>query len=258
MSILDRLVREAAAQTEERRARVPEAELRRIVAALPPTRDLAAALMRAGFAVIAEMKARSPSGGVLCAEYSPARLAATYAAGGAAAISVLAQEASFGGRPEHLAEARAAVDLPILRKDFVTDEYQVLEARAFGADAVLLIAAVLSPARLFDLLEFARALDLQALVEVHDGEEVEAARAAGARVIGVNHRDLRTLAVDIGLTAQLRRLIPDDTIMVAESGIAGREDAHRLREAGADAILVGEALLRSSDPAAKVRELATA
>jgi indole-3-glycerol phosphate synthase len=163
--------------------------------------------------------------------------------------------ASFGGRPEHIQAARYATELPILRKDFVTDPYEVGEARASGADAVLLIVAALAPERLAELLRVARSRGIAALVEVHDESEVEAAVEAGAQVIGVNNRDLRTFDVDLGLTERLRRVIPDDLVLVSESGIHTQEDARRMREAGADAILVGEVLMRAADPAATIKEL---
>jgi indole-3-glycerol phosphate synthase len=254
--LLARLLREAEAETAARRARVSSAELERRAAAAAPPLDFARALRGDRLAVIAEMKARTPLLGPLSADFSPARLARLYEAGGAAALSVLCQETSFGGRPEHLAEARRASRLPAMRKDFVTDEYQVLEARALGADAVLLIVAALSESRLRELLALARELGMEALVEVHDEAEADRALAAGALVVGVNHRDLATFSVDTGLTARLRPLVPPDRVLVAESGIRGGEDARRMREAGADAVLVGEALMRSGDPGALLRELA--
>ena len=194
--------------------------------------------------------------GCLSTDYVPARLAATYSAAGAAALSVLCQETSFGGRPEHLAEARAVTQLPVLRKDFVVDEYQVFEARAYGADAILLIAAASTPERLGELLSLVRRTGMEALVEVHDESEMEAAVTAGATVVGVNNRDLRTFEVDLGLSRRLRPLLGADLVFVAESGIHTAEDARGLRAAGVDAILVGEALMRSPDPGAKLRELA--
>jgi indole-3-glycerol phosphate synthase len=216
---------------------------------------LVPALRGGRLAVIAEMKARTPIMGVLAEAYSPARLARLYTEGGAAAISVLTQEASFGGCLEHLAEVRAETGLPILRKDFVVDEYQLLEARAEGADAVLLIVAVLGAERLAALLAAAWALGLEALVETHDEPEVMIAVEAGARVIGINHRDLRSFEVDLSLTRRLRPLVPADRVLVAESGISGPEAAARVRAAGADAILVGETLMRSGSPAHRIREL---
>jgi len=253
--LLLRLVAEARAEVEARRQAVSTAELARLAAARAPARDLRAALRSDRLTVIAEMKARTPLMGRLSDDYSPARLAALYAAAGAAALSVLCQETSFGGRPEHLSEARAAADLPIMRKDFTVDERQVLEARAYGADAVLLIVAALDTARLRRLLALTRELGMEALVEIHTEAEAEAALEAGAAVVGVNHRDLATFQVDVGLTERLRPLVPAEVLFVAESGIHTAADALRMRRAGADAILVGEALMRAADPAAKLREL---
>jgi indole-3-glycerol phosphate synthase len=254
--LLARLIGEARAEVETRRAAMPVAALERLAAALPPPRDLRAALRGPGLAVIAEMKARTPIMGRLSEDYAPGRLAALYTEAGAAALSVLCQETSFGGRPEHLAEARAVTGLPVLRKDFVVDEHQVLEARAYGADGVLLIVAALEPDRLRELLALTRSLGMEALIEAHAEVEVGSALEAGARIVGVNHRDLATFQVDVGLTERLRPLVPDSVVYVAESGIHSRADAVRMREAGADAVLVGEALMRAADPAVKLRELA--
>jgi indole-3-glycerol phosphate synthase len=257
-TILHRLLGETRAEIAARRAQVPEPEVAARAASAPPPRDFGEALRSPRLAVIAEMKASSPSAGRLVAGvYDPAALARQYAAGGASALSVLCQETSFGGAPEHLAIARDACRLPVLRKDFIVDEYQVIEARAYGADAVLLIVAALSRRRLADLLGVTRSQRMAAIVEVHDETEVAAALAAGANIIGVNHRDLRTLALDLGLTARLRASIPEEVTVVAESGIADRATARRLREAGADAVLVGEALLRAPDPAALIAEMAS-
>jgi indole-3-glycerol phosphate synthase len=204
------------------------------------------------------MKSRTPSAGSLRdgAEYQPARLARAYEAGGAAALSVICQATSFGGRPEHLAEARQVSGLPIVRKDFVSDEYQVAEARALGADSVLLIVGAVPAARLTELVAYARRLGMEPLVEIHEPAHVQDALTLEARVIGVNHRDLDTFEVDTGLTGRLRPLIPPAVVLVAESGIRDAAGARALREAGADAVLVGEALMRATDPAALIRELA--
>ncbi|GEB51015.1 indole-3-glycerol phosphate synthase TrpC [Streptomyces cacaoi] len=253
--ILRTLVAQAEAQTARRRAERPEAELEARAAAAPPPRDLFAALRAPGLSVIAEMKPRSPSKGPLTDDYRPAERARAYAAGGAAALSVLTHEEGFGGRPEHLAVARSAAPLPVLRKDFVVDEYQVLEARALGADALLLIVAALDPQRLAELLKYAEELGMQALVEVHDAEETEAALAAGAAVVGVNHRDLRDFSLDRTLSARLRGRVDGDRVLVGESGIGSGEDARALEAAGIDAVLVGELLMRSADPAATIEEL---
>jgi indole-3-glycerol phosphate synthase len=248
------LVLEARQDLQRRRHLMDSDRFEQAVAAYAP-KDFLGALRRPTLAVIAEMKQRTPSMGVLAEEYDPADLAHAYADGGAAAISVLTHMAGFGGRVEHLRIVRAATELPILRKDFVSDPYEIAEARACGADAVLLIVAALEPAQLKDLLATARSRGVAALVEVHDEAETEAAVEAGAKAVGVNHRDLRTFEVDLGLTERLRKLVPREVVLVAESGIRGPEDARRMRDAGADAILVGELLMRSHDPAARIREL---
>ena len=252
--LLDRLVLEARQDLQRRRHLLDSDQFELAVAAYQP-KDFLGALRRPGLAVIAEMKQRTPSMGVLTPHYQPADLAHAYAEGGAAAISVLTHMASFGGRPEHLRTVRGATVLPILRKDFITDGYEVAEARACGADAVLLIVAALDRQQLSDLIEVTRSHGLAALVEVHDEAETDAALAAGARAIGVNHRDLRTFSVDLALTERLRKRVPASVIVVAESGIHGPDDARRMRDSGADAILVGELLMRSQDPAAEIREL---
>ena len=256
LDLLGRLVLEARQDLQRRRYLTDSDRFEQAVAAYTP-KDFLGALRRPHLAVIAEMKQRTPSMGVLADDYRPADLAHAYADGGAAAISVLTHMAGFGGRVEHIRAVRAATALPILRKDFVTDPYEVAEARACGADAVLLIVAALEPAQLKDLLAVARGRGVAALVEVHDEAQTAAALEAGAKAVGVNHRDLRTLEVDLGLTERMRRLVPREVVLVAESGIHGPEDARRMREAGADAILVGELLMRSPDPAAEVRALAS-
>ncbi|HEV2249191.1 MAG TPA: indole-3-glycerol phosphate synthase TrpC [Candidatus Limnocylindria bacterium] len=254
---MGRLVLEARQDLQRRRYLVGSDRFELAVAAYQP-RDFIAALRRPGLAVIAEMKQRTPSMGVLAEDYRPADLAHEYMEGGAAAISVLTHMAGFGGRIEHIRAVRAATDLPILRKDFVTDPYEVAEARACGADAVLLIVAALEPVQLGELLALTRSRGIAGLVEVHDERETAVALEAGARAIGVNHRDLRTFSVDLGLTERLRGLVPQDVVLVAESGIHSVEDARRMREAGADAILVGELLMRSDDPAARIMEMSAA
>ena len=253
--LLRRLVLDAQMDLQRRRFLLGSDQLELAVAAYTP-KDFIGALRKPNLAVIAEMKQRTPSMGVLSQEYRPADLAHAYADGGAAAISVLTHMAGFGGRVEHIRMARAATQLPILRKDFVTDPYEIAESRACGADAVLLIVAALERAQLKDLIALTRSRGIAALVEVHDQAETEAAVEAGAQVIGINHRDLKTFSVDLGLTERLRKLVPKEVVLVAESGIHTAADARRMREAGADAILVGEALMRAGDPAAQIRELA--
>jgi indole-3-glycerol phosphate synthase len=206
-------------------------------------------------AVIAEIKRRSPSKGDLAPGLAPDVQAKAYQAGGAACLSVLTDAEFFGGSPEDLMAARAATDLPALRKDFTLGPADVCDARLMGADAVLLIAAALFPALLAELAALARHLGLDALVEVHDEAEVEVALAAGATLIGVNQRDLVTFEVDTGRAVRVARTIPDGVIKVAESGIGGADDARRLADAGYHAVLVGEALVRALDPAGAVAAL---
>ena len=252
--LLSRLVLEARQDLQRRRHLMGSDQLELAVAAYTP-KDFIGALRKPGLAVIAEMKQRTPSMGVLAEEYRPADIAHAYAEGGAAAISVLTHMAGFGGRIDHVRAVRAATQLPILRKDFVTDPFEVAEARACGADAVLLIVGALVATQLKDLVALTKSRGIAALVEVHDEAETAAALEAGALAIGVNHRDLRTFNVDLALTERLRKLVPKEVALVAESGIHSAADARRMREAGADAILVGELLMRAADPAAQIREL---
>jgi indole-3-glycerol phosphate synthase len=205
--------------------------------------------------IIAECKRRSPSRGILRHQYAPAEHAKAYAAAGAAAISVLTEPTFFDGAPEHLADVRAAVNVPLLRKDFIVTEYQVHEAAALGADAVLLIAGALADAPLRRLHGLATALGLAALVEVHDEDELDRGLAAGARLIGVNSRNLRTLLVDLGVVERIAEAIPDDVIAVAESGIRSGDDLRRFTTLGYDAFLVGERLITQPDPGAALRAL---
>ena len=207
--------------------------------------------------IIAECKRRSPSRGILRADYEPAAHARAYEAGGAAAISVLTEPTFFDGSLDHLAAVRAAVTIPVLRKDFVVTDYQVHEAASRGADAVLLIVSALSPSDLARLLGVARSLSLSALVEVHDAAEIRVAVDAGADVIGVNSRNLRTLAVDMDILDQAARHLPPSVVAVAESGIRSGDDLRRLAAAGYHAFLVGERLIAEADPGAALEALRT-
>lgn len=220
-----------------------------------PVRDFAGALAAPGLSVIAEVKRRSPSKGALDPDLVAGVLAKRYDAGGAAALSVLTDEDHFGGSAADLVEARSAVDLPVLRKDFTVDPRDVAEARFLGADACLLIVAALDDAELRDLHALATELGLAALVEAHDEVEVERALAAGARIVGVNQRDLVTFEVDTDRAVRVAASIPAGVVKVAESGIRSPEDAARLHEAGYDAVLVGEHLVTSGDATRAVREL---
>ena len=222
---------------------------------LPPPRDFAAALRAPGLSCIAEVKRRSPSKGDLDPDLVPELVAKEYVAGGAACLSVLTDVEFFGGSVADLVAARHASGLPVLRKDFTVSEVDVVDARLMGADAVLLIAAALDDDELARFQARADALDLAALVEVHDGEELDRALAAGARLVGVNQRDLRTFQVDHERACDLAAHIPADVIAVAESGIRDGDDARRLAEAGYDAILVGETLVRAGDRSGALRTL---
>ncbi len=254
--ILDDILARTRAELAARRLRHPLQALEAAAAGRTPARSLAEALRRPGrVACIAEFKRRSPSAGWIAEAAVPSKVAPLYAAGGAAALSVLTDGPFFGGSLEDLGAARAACPLPVLRKDFIVDPYQVTEARAAGADAILLIVAALTDAGLSDLLGAASALGMDALVEAHDREEVARAVAIGAHLVGINNRDLRTFTVDRDLAARLRSSVPSDRIVVAESGIRDAADLARLRAAGIDAILVGETLMRAPDPAAALREL---
>ena len=220
-----------------------------------PVRDFAGALQAPGLSVIAEIKRRSPSKGDLGMTRTPAEMAAAYSAGAAACLSVLTDRESFGGSPADLQEARAAVPLPVLRKDFTVGPADVCDARIMGADAVLLIAAALSDAELSGLGGLADELGMTALYEVHDEAELERVLAAGARVVGVNQRDLVTFEVDTSRAVRVAAAMPAAVVKVAESGVGGPEDAAALAAAGFDAVLVGESLVRSPDPAAAVAAL---
>ena len=218
-------------------------------------RPFSEALIAEGISLIAEMKRASPSKGPIRPGASVSDIVSGYQRAGASAVSVLTEPNWFGGSLDDLVEARAACDLPLLRKDFVVDEYQLLEARVAGADAVLLIVAALERSRIEELMGAASDLGLDALVEVHDEKEVEVAVEAGAEVIGINNRDLHSLEVDLETTFELLADVPAGTVVVAESGITLNEDVERLERAGVDAILVGEALMRADDPVRAVREL---
>jgi indole-3-glycerol phosphate synthase len=255
--ILDRILDHKRSELDAaRRREAPEQLARRAEGLGAPLRDFAGAIARGPEPrVIAEVKRRSPSRGEIRADFDPVACAVAYAQGGAAAISVLTDESFFGGHLDFLAAVRAAVDAPLLRKDFVIDAYQVDEARVAGADAVLLIAAALTPETLDALRLRAEALGLTALVEVHDEAELEVALAAGARVIGINNRDLRSFETDLGVTERLAPRVPEGVVVVAESGIFTRADMARLAASGAHAFLVGESLMREADVAGALRRL---
>jgi len=254
--ILDEILAEKKRTVGYARFRLPLADLQSKATAMAPAQNFAQALRSAGrIACIAEFKRRSPSKGWIHRDADPAAVASAYERGGASAMSVLTDTPFFGGTIDDLRLARASTRLPILRKDFVIDPYQIAEARAAGADAVLLIVAALGDTELGDLLAETHRWGMEALVETHDAEEVTRAISAGAIVVGVNHRDLRTFKMNMDLAVRMRSLVPSDCVMVAESGIQTAADVERMREAGIDAILVGEALMHASDPSLALREL---
>ena len=258
-TILDKILEAKRAELARRQRETPLSALESQAREAPFPLNLSGALWGDRIRLIAETKKASPSKGLLAQEYDPVALASTYAANGAAAISVLTEVDHFQGSLEHLAAVKAAVGpegVPVLRKDFLFDPYQLLEARAHGADAALLIVAALSEEQLREMLDAAQRIWLQCLIEVHDEHELETALSAGAEIIGINHRDLRTFQVDISLSARLCPLIPQGRMVVAESGINSREDVSALRQAGVHGILVGEALMTAPDVGGKVRELA--
>ena len=257
--ILERILARKAEEVRARAARLPQAELAARCADLPGTRgfaDALAARAEVGLpAVIAEVKKASPSKGVIRPDFDPAAIARSYAAGGATCLSVLTDEAFFQGSDADLRQARAACALPVLRKDFVIDPWQVYEARALGADCILLIVAALTDARLLELTLLASELDLDVLAEVHDGAELERALDLPVRLIGVNNRNLRTFHTALDNTLALRDRVPADRLLVSESGIHAPADVARLRAAGVHAFLVGEAFMRAADPGAELARL---
>jgi indole-3-glycerol phosphate synthase len=256
-TFLETVVERTQADLAERMRRVPASELEARLGPHRRERPFSEALISEGISLIAEMKRSSPTKGAIRPGASVTEIVRAYQDAGARAVSVLTEPQWFGGSLDDLAEARSACDLPLLRKDFLIDEYQLLEARVAGADAVLLIVAALEPERLSTLIGVASDLGMDALVEVHDEDEVETAVEAGAEVIGVNNRDLHSLEVDLATTFRLLADVPVGTVVVAESGITTRQAVRDLEEAGVDAILVGEALMRVSDPRDAVRELLT-
>ena len=257
--ILQRILARKVEEIRERSAQIGLAELSARVADLPPTRGFAAALeakVDAGSpAVIAEVKKASPSKGVIRADFDPAAIARSYAAGGAACLSVLTDADFFQGSEAYLQQARAACNLPVLRKDFTIDPYQVYEARAIGADCILLIVAALGDASLLELALLAAELDLDVLVEVHDEDELERALEIPAPLIGVNNRNLRTFETSLDTTLRLQGRIDDGRLLVTESGIHTPADVARMRAAGVEAFLVGEAFMRAADPGAELARL---
>ncbi len=256
MNILERIVEAKRSELEREKSSLPMRRAIELASGAPPPHDFAAALRRPGrINIVAEIKRASPTRGKIREGAEPGAVARAFAEAGAAAISVLTDARFFLGAPEHLEEARRAMPLPVLRKDFLFDEYQVYRSRAYGADALLLIARILPEKELQTLIGVARSLHMDALVEVHSEEEIKKAAGCGATVLGVNNRDLTTLAVSLETSIRLAGSLPGSAVKVSESGIETREDIARLREAGYEAFLIGERLMREPDPGAALRLL---
>lgn len=255
MSVLDRIVAEKKKEIAQARASIPLASLEKRLPAAPPLDFLGALQNATGLAIIAEVKKASPSAGILRADFAPVQIARIYADNGAAAISVLTDQPFFQGDLKYLESIRAAVRLPLLRKDFILDAYQVVEARAAGADAVLLIAEILDQKTLVALFQEIRRHGMEALVELYDADNLPRVLDSGARVVGVNNRDLRTFQTRLEHTLDLAQRIPRDICLVSESGIRTCDDMRRLEAAGVKAVLIGETFMRSADIAAAFRSL---
>ncbi|MFW6102608.1 MAG: indole-3-glycerol phosphate synthase TrpC [Chloroflexota bacterium] len=253
--MLDKIIAQKRQEIEQRKKEATINYLQQRIVQQKPTLDLASALKGDHIRLIAEVKQASPSRGMLISNLNPIELAQTYAEGGATAISVLTEENYFLGSIEHLAAIREAVGLPLLRKDFIFDPYQVYESRAYGADALLLIAAILSQEQLKELISLSHSLALKCLVEVHNKGEVERAVLSEAEIIGINNRDLNTFTIDITTTRRLRPLIPQERIVISESGIKSKRDIDKLGKWGVNAVLIGEALVTANDIPAKMKEL---
>ena len=257
--VLARICADKREQIAQRRAKTNIETLRSKAANAPPTRGFGRALKEKtasdGFGLIAEIKKASPSGGLIRPDFDPAALARAYLAGGATCLSVLTDEKHFAGAPEHLAAARKAVELPVLRKDFILDPWQVYESRAMGADCILLIMAALSDQQARDMEALARSLDMDVLAEVHSADELERALGLETNLVGINNRNLKTLAVDLRTTLDLAPLLPPDRFIIAESGIRRHEDLVALSATGVKCFLVGEWLMRQPDVVAATRDL---
>jgi indole-3-glycerol phosphate synthase len=253
--MLEQIVNSTRKSVAKRKSLKPRADLEKVTSSLPSPKDFAAALQGDTIRLIAEIKRASPSKGLLRPNLVAASVASAYEQSGAAAISVLTESEYFLGSFADLETVRAAVKLPLLCKDFIIDPYQIYEARAYGADAALLIAAILTLSELESLLKVVHSLDMSAVIEVHNQPELEKALRVSPRIIGINNRNLTDFSVNLETTLELRPLVPSGLNVVSESGIRSREDVLRLQEAGVNAILVGEALVTSPDPAAKMSEL---
>ncbi|MCD6230693.1 MAG: indole-3-glycerol phosphate synthase TrpC [Dehalococcoidia bacterium] len=253
--VLDEIIAKKKKEVEQRKKILPLARLKDRIAQQIPPLDFAFALKGKHIGLIAEVKQASPSRGLLHTSFNPTEMALTYAQGGANAISVLTEVNYFKGSIDYLAAIRKVIKLPLLRKDFIFDPYQVYESRAYGADALLLIVAILSQEQLKEFLSISHSLGLKCLAEVHNEAEVERALISGAKIIGINNRDLDTFAVDINTTHQLRPLIPRGRIVVSESGIRSRNDIEKLKGWEVNAVLIGEALVTTNNILVKMKEL---
>ena len=256
--ILWRIVEVKRVEVERLKVEVPIAELEQRIETRPPTLNLAGALFGDSVRIIAEVKKASPSKGLLREDFDPKWLAKTYADNGAAAISVLTNTDHFQGSIDHLNAVNTVANprkIPVLRKEFIFDEYQVYEARAYGADAILLIVAMLKPEKLRSLMALSQKFWMQCLIEVHDEEELKIALDAGAEIVGINNRDLRTFTTDLSVTERLASRVPFGAVVVSESGISNRDHLRRIKAAGAHAALIGEALVTAPDVGAKLGEL---
>jgi indole-3-glycerol phosphate synthase len=255
--ILDNIVNDKLLEIEVRKRELPPGEILEMAAKQPPKLDFASVLRGEGVRIIAEVKKASPSRGVIRSDFNPVDIALTYASNGASAISVLTDSKYFQGSLEYLKDIRGALGekrLPLLRKDFILDPYQVYESRAYGADAILLIVAILNPEKLNKLLQLSHDLNMDCLVEVHNESELDIALDSEAKVIGINNRDLSTFEVDMTTTKRLRPRVPEDRIVVSESGIKDRSDIEKLAGWGVDAVLIGESLMSAPDIAARMKE----
>ncbi len=258
MDILGKIVSHKKKNVAERKKEIPLAKLKDKIATFPPARDFKNAISLPGkISLICEIKRASPSSGLICKEFDPKRIAQIYEKNGAAAISVLTEDKYFQGDILHLFSVKQSANVPILRKDFIIDEYQLYESRAFGADALLLIASILDGKQIGELVKITENLGMEALVEVHSEEDLEKVLSTPTDIIGINNRNLKDFTVNLNVTKELRKKIPREKTVVSESGIKTREDVLLLKNIGINAILVGQVLLESEDIGRKLRELST-
>jgi len=258
MDILREIVSYKKKRVAEKKEKIPLAKLKDRIDTLPPARDFKGAISLPGkISLICEIKRASPSSGLILRDFHPKKIAQIYDKNGAAAISVLTEDKYFQGDVLHLFSVKQSVNIPILRKDFIIDEYQLYESRAFGADALLLIASILDGARISQFVKITKNLGMEALVEVHSGEDLEKVLSTPAEIIGINNRNLKDFTVDLNVTKELRKKIPREKIVVSESGIKTREDVLLLKNTGINAILIGQVLLESEDIGRKLEELGT-